>query len=59
MLDFVVENGEEAYEKLSFDNVPGHIMNDLMTVVARGQEIGMQQLLLTQLIQQASRGWAH
>ena len=37
--DFLVENLDEAIKKLSFENdVPGQLMTDLMTAVARGKK---------------------
>ena len=35
VMDFVVENGVEVYEKLSFDNFPGHLVKDLMAAMNR------------------------
>ncbi|KAL7529520.1 hypothetical protein ACHAXR_006200 [Thalassiosira sp. AJA248-18] len=39
-MDFLVENGNEAFNKLSFDDVPGHMMKDLLAAVNRGNEKG-------------------
>jgi len=37
-LHFVVENGEDILlDKVSFDNVPGSIVTDVLTAVARGK----------------------
>jgi len=33
-MDFIVENREEAIEKLSFENFPGHLVKDLLTAVS-------------------------
>jgi len=40
VMDFLVENADEGIKKLSFDNFPGHLVKDLMTVVARGKKEG-------------------
>ena len=34
-MDFVVENGVEVYEKVSFENVPSYLMKDLLAAVNR------------------------
>ncbi|KAL7525798.1 hypothetical protein ACHAWF_001523 [Thalassiosira exigua] len=36
VMDFLVENGKEAIEKLSFGNVPNYLMKDLLTAVHIG-----------------------
>ncbi|KAL7517171.1 hypothetical protein ACHAWF_000107, partial [Thalassiosira exigua] len=40
VMDFLVENGKEAIENLSFDNVPGSFTKDLLTVVHMGNSNG-------------------
>ena len=35
VMDFIVENGIEVSKKISVGNVPGHLMNDLLTAVNR------------------------
>ena len=37
-MDFIVENGVEVYEKLSFEQVPSYLMKDLMAAVNRGKK---------------------
>ena len=39
-MDFIVDNGGEAIKKVNFENFPGHLVKDLLTVVARGKEEG-------------------
>ena len=40
-MDFIAENSKEAAHKLSFGNVPGHVIPDLLTAVNRkGSEGG-------------------
>ena len=36
-MDFIAENGTEAMAKLSFNDVPGHVIPDLLAAVNRGQ----------------------
>ena len=38
IMDFVAENGNEIVGKVSFDDVPGSLMSDLLTAFARGQK---------------------
>jgi hypothetical protein len=40
-MDFIADNKSEAIAKLSFDDVPGHLMKDLLTSVARGEKEGL------------------
>ena len=35
VMDFVVENGVEVYEKVSFDDVPGHLIKDVLSAMQR------------------------
>jgi speckle-type POZ protein len=35
VIDFLVENSAEAVEKISFKDVPGHLMKDLLVVISR------------------------
>eukprot|EP00984_Skeletonema_dohrnii_P004968 scaffold1761_cov78-Skeletonema_dohrnii-CCMP3373.AAC.1 len=42
VIDFLTENSEEATEKMSFADVPGHVMKDLLVAVSR-REKGKQQ----------------
>ncbi|KAL7529388.1 hypothetical protein ACHAXR_002939 [Thalassiosira sp. AJA248-18] len=37
VMDFLVENGNEAVKKLSFDDVPGSVVKDLLTAMNRGK----------------------
>ena len=37
-MDFVVENGVEVYEKVSFETFPGHLVKDLLSAVNRGKK---------------------
>ena len=44
VMDFLAENCEEATEKISFtDDVPGHIMKDLLVAVSRNKKKGGNQ----------------
>lgn len=36
-MDYLVRNGKEAMTKLSFDNVPGYAMKDLLAAMTRGK----------------------
>ena len=38
VMDFLAENTEEASEKISFSDVPGHVMKDLMVAVSRKEK---------------------
>ena len=38
VMDFIVENGDDVLEKVSFDDVPGYMMKDLLTAVTRGKK---------------------
>mmetsp|Transcript_33110 Transcript_33110/g.69684 ORF Transcript_33110/g.69684 Transcript_33110/m.69684 type:complete len:413 (-) Transcript_33110:557-1795(-) len=38
VMDFLVENGGEAVEKLSFQHVPGYLMKDLLSAVHIGKK---------------------
>jgi len=38
VMDFLLENGGEAVEKLSFESMPGHIVKDLLTAVHMGKK---------------------
>jgi hypothetical protein len=38
VMDFAVENVDEVYEKVDFDNFPGHLVKDLMAAVNRGKK---------------------
>ena len=38
VMDFLAENSEEASEKISFSDVPGHVMKDLMVAVSRSKK---------------------
>ena len=40
VIDFAVEKSKDIIGKVSFDNVPGYIMTDLLTAVARGANRG-------------------
>eukprot|EP00984_Skeletonema_dohrnii_P025218 scaffold14331_cov83-Skeletonema_dohrnii-CCMP3373.AAC.7 len=42
VIDFLTENSEEATEKISFSDVPGHVMKDLLVAVSR-REKGKQK----------------
>ena len=35
MVDFVVENGNDILGKISFNNVPGSVVTDILTAVTR------------------------
>ena len=35
VMDFILENGDDIIGKVSFDKVPGSMMTDLLTAVAR------------------------
>ncbi len=35
VFDFIAKNGEEVIAKLSFNNIPGHLMKDLLVVTTR------------------------
>jgi len=37
VMDYLVKNGKEAMTKLSFDNVPGSAMKDLLAAMTRGE----------------------
>jgi hypothetical protein len=37
-MDFFADNRNEAIKRVNFDNFPGHLVKDLLTVVARGKE---------------------
>ena len=37
-MDFVVENGDEVYEKVSFESFPGHLVKDLLSAMNRGKK---------------------
>jgi len=37
VMDYLVKNGKEAMTKLSFDNVPGSAMKDLLAAMTRGK----------------------
>ena len=36
--DFIVENGDDILGKVSFDNVPGAMITDILAAVARGKK---------------------
>ncbi|EJK72127.1 hypothetical protein THAOC_06373 [Thalassiosira oceanica] len=38
IMDFVAENGDKIVGKVSFNDVPGNLMSDLLTAVARGKK---------------------
>ena len=38
VMDYLVKNGKEAMTKLSFDNVPGSAMKDLLAAMTRGKK---------------------
>ncbi|KAL7530119.1 hypothetical protein ACHAXR_003314 [Thalassiosira sp. AJA248-18] len=38
VVDFLHENADEAVKKLSFDDVPGHMVKDILTAVSRGKK---------------------
>jgi len=40
VMDFIVENGDDAVEKLSFDDFPGHLAKDLLVAVNWGKKKG-------------------
>ena len=40
VMDFLVENRKEVTTKLSFKNVPGHVIPDLLTAVNRDYDKG-------------------
>ena len=35
VMEFVVENVDDVYKKISFDDVPGHLMKDLLSAMQR------------------------
>lgn len=37
VFDFIAQNGEEVIAKLSFNNIPGHLMKDLLVVTTRNK----------------------
>ena len=37
-MDFAVENGDKVYEKVDFDNFPGHLVKELFSAVSRGKK---------------------
>ena len=37
-MDFMVENGKDILGKVSFDDVPGSVVTDLLTAVTRRKE---------------------
>mmetsp|Transcript_21739 Transcript_21739/g.34149 ORF Transcript_21739/g.34149 Transcript_21739/m.34149 type:complete len:80 (+) Transcript_21739:2-241(+) len=37
-MDFIVENGRDIIGKVSFEDVPGSMMTDLLTAVTRGKK---------------------
>ena len=37
-IDFLAENAEEGIKQLSFDHCPGHLVKDLLTIMARGKK---------------------
>ena len=38
VIDFAIENGQDIIGKVSFDNVPGSMMTDLLTAVTRKEK---------------------
>ncbi len=34
-MDFIVENKEDLMQRVSFDDLPGHVCKDLLAAVAR------------------------
>ena len=38
VMDFVVENGKDIIDKVSFENAPGSMLNDLLTAMTRGKQ---------------------
>jgi len=38
VMDFIVENRDDIIGKVSFDNIPGSMMTDLLTAMARGTD---------------------
>ena len=38
VMDFMVENGEDILDKVSFDDLPGSLMKDLLATVTRGKQ---------------------
>ena len=38
VMDFLAENSEEASEKISFSDVPGHVTKDLMVAFSRKEK---------------------
>mmetsp|Transcript_25452 Transcript_25452/g.46035 ORF Transcript_25452/g.46035 Transcript_25452/m.46035 type:complete len:152 (-) Transcript_25452:108-563(-) len=38
VMDFIVENGRDIIGKVSFEDVPGSMMTDLLTAVTRGKK---------------------
>jgi len=37
VMDFILANGDDVMDKVSFDNVPGAVVKDLLAAVARGK----------------------
>jgi len=37
VMDFILANGDDVMDKVSFDNVPGGVVKDLLAAVARGK----------------------
>lgn len=44
VMDFIVENGEDIVGKVSFDDVPGSIVTDLLTAMNRNLEKNNHEL---------------
>ena len=38
IMDYIVANKKDIIGKISFDNVPGYMMTDLLTAVSRGEQ---------------------
>ena len=38
VMDFIVENGSEAVNKVNFENFPGHLVTDLLTAMNMGKK---------------------
>ena len=38
VIDFIAENGEQVIGKISFDEVPGNLMNDLLVATTRSKK---------------------
>ena len=36
-MDFILANGDDVMDKVSFDNVPGGVVKDLLAAMARGK----------------------